>query len=113
MLGRHRADRLEQAEGADEIGLDIAFGVVDGMAHARLRGQMDHRVGAKIDHQIMQHARCLDPVVEGAKPGILRQHRLPSLFQRDIVVIGHGVDAQHLPAGGQKLAAEVKADEAR
>jgi hypothetical protein len=65
--GGKGAHRLEDAESADEVGLDVAFGMIDGVAHARLRGEVDERIGAVGFHQVVDDARRFDAFGYGAE----------------------------------------------
>ena len=78
-----------------------------------LRGEMDQRVGAVFLHQLMHHAGRFDPLGHGAEPGGLHEAGLPAFLERDVVIVGEAIDADHLPPVGQEPPAEVIADEAR
>ena len=82
---------LKHAEGSDQIGFDIAFGIVDGITHPRLRGEVDHRVRMEIGHEPIHDTRTLNPIMHNAEIGRLVQHRLAAFFEGDIIVIGHGI----------------------
>jgi hypothetical protein len=71
--GGKGAHRLEHAERADEVRLDIAFGMIDRVTHAGLRGQVDQRVGPVFLHQVMHDTGRLDPLGHGAEPLGLQQ----------------------------------------
>jgi hypothetical protein len=100
--GREGAHRLENAEGADEVGLDVAFGIVDGVAHACLGREVDDRVGAVFVHQVVDDAGRFDAFRHGAEAVGLQEARLAAFLEGDVIVVAEAVDADHLPPIGQQ-----------
>ena len=111
MGARRGADGFEKVEGAYQVGLDIRTRRVDGIAHARLRGEVDDHIGSLGGDELVQNAVLLDPPVDGAKGGRLEKHRLPPFLEANILIVGHRIEADHLIAMLQKVLGKVKADE--
>ena len=109
---RMRAGGLKQLERADQVRFQIGAGVLDRVAHARLRGQMHDDIGLVGREKTGQHARFLDPRAHGGKAGMGAQAGLARLFQGGVVIGVMGVQPDDLGALGQQQRAQVIADEA-
>lgn len=96
MLGRMGAGGLQQLETAQQVRLDIGAGVVDGIAHTRLPGQMDHGVGPIGGEQIHQQAGIFDLAAHCLIAGARGQPRLACGLQAGIVIIVVAIEADDL-----------------
>ncbi|MPL96396.1 hypothetical protein SDC9_42574 [bioreactor metagenome] len=112
MRRREGPRRLEDLEGADDVALEIGARVLDRVAHARLRGQMHHHVGAVLVEEAQHQAGGLDAVIDHREARVLAQHRLPAFLQRDVVIIRQVVEPDHPPALVEQTPAQVETDEA-
>ena len=112
MSRRVRPSRFEQLERAGEVRLEVGAGIVDRVAHPRLSREVDDHVGTLAGEEVAQQAGILQPGLHGSEPGMLRQHGVAPLFQRDVVIVGHCVEAGDARALVQKPFRKVVADEA-
>lgn len=110
MAARCGSNGLKQVECADQIRFDVGFWIIDGIAHTSLRCEVDDDIGLFGPDQLHQNAVCLEPFVHRAELGVLQQHRLPTFFQRNIVIIGHRIEPDHLKPVIQKSLRQVKPD---
>ena len=105
---------LEEVEEPDEVALDVAVGVLDAVADARLGGKVDHPVEA------MRREAGLDggTIGEvGADEGIgvaspLGELGEAGLLEPGVVVVVDVVEADHLVTPRKQCPRDVKADEA-
>ena len=107
------AGNLQQVEVAREIGGEVGVGVGDGVAHARLRAQMDDAVE-------------FQPVERGDEGGVVgeilpeegeavsalgREVGEAGFLQIDVVIVVHAIDADDGVAARQQAGGEAVADE--
>lgn len=110
---------LEEVVEADQVRVDIDIRVVDAVAHAGLRGEIDEDVKA-VGRKELVDERLVCDVAADEDPAGLRGLRgflnFPEtvLLQLERVVIGHAVDADDRCAlcVAQQPCAEIRADEA-
>jgi len=108
-----RAAGLEHAEESIQIGAHIGARSLEGIAHARLRGQMHHIVRPAMGEQ------GFEPVVIGnvagskSKPLVGDELGKAGALEVHVVVAVQIVDAVDGGAGGEQSLSKMKADEAR
>ena len=93
--------RLQDVVEAHDVALDIDIGVVDAVAHARLRGQVDHNVGLILPehpaHQLaVGNAPAHEPVTDALRHGLLYLPQ-PVLLQAGVVVVVHIINTHNRP----------------
>ncbi len=111
MFGLHRPGAFEDGQEADDVGIDVARGVFEAVAHAGLGPEMDNATGRVIGEQ-GGHAGTVgevDRVVNVARLGL--QPLQPGVLQGRVVIAVEVVDADHGLAARQQAAGGVKADE--
>ena len=106
-----RPRHLHHVEGADQVGVDIDPGVVDGVAHPGLGGEMDDDLGARRGAGRREAAHVLEPADRRGEAGEAGKLGVARLFQRDVVIVGKSVIARDRPALLEQEPAEVIADE--
>lgn len=104
------AAALQHMAKAQQVGIRVVVGLVDGVAHPCLGGQVQHALGL---HLIKQrgHAGAIGQIqLDKAEVGVALQLRQPCLFERNIVVAVEVVDADHGQAPLQQAQGAVHAD---
>ena len=112
MFDAAMAARFEHVEEADDIALDVGVRVLQRVAHAGLRGEIDHAVGLEAVEGGFQRRAVFQRAFDEREPGLGRQQREACVLQRRVVVIVEVVVAQHFVAACQQAVAEGGADEA-
>ena len=96
--------RLQDVVEAHDVALDIDIGVVDAVAHPRLRGQVDHNVGLilleEAAHQLAVGNAALDGHVVYARRFGTRQLPQAVLLERRIVIVVEIINAHNRPSTG-------------
>ena len=103
---------FENLEMAGDIGVDAFEGVIEGMAHAGLRREMDHTPDVWTAERGLERAAFgeVDPV-EG-ESGMAFEPAEPGLLQAGAVIVADIVDPDHPLAAPEKAKRRVAADEA-
>ena len=97
-----------------EIGVDIGMRMVDRIAHASLRREMNHRWQSGVWRTgVPLTPRSARSICSNAKPGSSPQDVQARPLQRRIVITVEVVEADHSAAFGQQPAGDVEADETR
>ena len=78
---RMRAQRLQQVEGADDIGVEIRARILGGVAHAGLRGEMDHDVGFSLGHSARE-PHGIQPLAYGPRARCRSRLQFADSFRR-------------------------------
>lgn len=107
------AARFEDIEKAHDVRLDVRTGMVDAVAHARLRGEVHHDVGTEVRKDSL-HARLVRQIA--FHKGEFRfsfQNGETALFQGHVVVVVQIIQADHGRAEGKQAARQMKSDESR
>ena len=103
--------QLQQVEGADHVGGDIDLRMFQRVAHARLRGQVDHHLRPRGLHH-RTHRRHVRHVLDVRGEARASQQRMPRLLQRHVVIRHQAVHAMDLVPVIEQSPAGVVADEA-
>ena len=107
---------LEHVEEADEVALEVGARVLDGVAHARLCGEVHHDVEAVLREQALDEggiAQISSNESEAAVPVRLCEHRQAGLLDARVVVAVHVVQADnHVVGLLEKPLYQERADEA-
>src|SRR6185295_16290999 len=112
VLRRLRAAALEDIGEADQVGLHVRARVLERIAHARLRREVQHRVRLLALEYFLQGGGIGDIHARKAKALPALQAREARLLQLDRVVGREVVDADHLVAALEQALRAVHADEA-
>lgn len=92
------AARFENIEKANKVTVDISFGILDRVTHARLSGQVNHYVEIVLCKQPLNKRRITQITAHEGKAVIdicLGQHAKARLFDARIVVAVHIVQADN------------------
>ena len=84
---------LHDVEGADHVRVEIGARILQAVAHARLRGEVDDGVGGKGVDRGVQSFAVLQHRLDRREARFLGQDGMASLFDADIVIVGHAVIA--------------------
>ena len=103
--------RLDHVEKPDEIGADVVGGCLQGMAHARLGGEMGDMLRAQPREQAVHSVPVSDIPVHHFEGGMLHELCNTGLLEGDIIIGVEIVEAHHAAPAFQQAAGEVKADE--
>lgn len=112
MLDLPVARDFEQVEMADEIGLHIGMRVLDGIAHAGLRAEMDDAVELGT-FQRRAEARIIGEILAVEREAVaahLAQIGKARFLQPHVVIVVEIVDADDLIAARQELAGKTVTD---
>ena len=113
--GRMRAGELEHVAVADEVRLHIGLRVLDAVANARLRAEMDDAFELDAVRKALERFGIgeIDPLEAEAVAELARQIVEPRLLERRIVIIVEIVDSDDVVAALEQCARGRSADEAR
>ena len=112
MLHAAVAAAFEHVHEADDVAVDVGVRVLQRIAHAGLRGEVDHAVEAT-GLEELRHARTVGHVeLDEAEALVRRQPRQPGLLEADVVVVVEVVEADDLIAARQQAQRGGHADEA-
>ena len=104
---------FENLDMAGQIGVDVVEGVVDGVAHAGLRREMDHAPDIR---SVVERGRERTAVGEinpvKGEPVTTLEAVEPGLFQAGAVISADIVDADHAFAAVKQTKRRIAADEA-
>ncbi len=104
---------FEDFELGDEIGADIGARMIDRIAHAGLRREMDDAVDLGMRPREAEQRLGIGEIEAlEAEAALARQGREPRLFQRDRIIVVDVIDADDVFAALQKRRADMHADEA-
>lgn len=115
MLHRIMTAGFEDVVEADEVRFDIGVRVGDGVAHARLRCEVDHDLRlVLLEDFVNEHLVCK---VSFDKSVILKllEHRKASFLDANIIIIVHVVQTNNLNSirlSGQNTFSKIGTDEA-
>ncbi len=101
---------FEDIQKADDVGIDVLVGMVEGVAHAGLGGQMDDIVRPQLGKQFFHAAPVGQVEPPERKSGKLPQLVEPGLLQRRVVIVVEVVEAGDGHAGRQQTPAQMIAD---
>src|SRR3954470_23975376 len=104
--------RFEDVDEADEIALHVRVRILDRVAHAGLRGEIDDAFRAEIAECMLQRSAILQRCAHQTEYALRRQPGKARLLERRIVVRVDVVIAEHFIAARQQPFAESCADEA-
>ena len=111
MLDLPMPAQFQHVEEGDQVGLGVGVRVVDRVAHAGLRGQVQHALWLPVAQGGL-HARQVGQVLlDEAEVGVAGQLREPVALELDVVVGRQIVDADHLVAAFEQAQCGVHADE--
>ena len=113
MRGAAVAATFENVEKAREIGIEVGMGILQRVAHARLRGQVHHRTEAAVAEDGL--GTLAVGKIELVKSEVLElpQHRKPRFLERGVIIIIDTVNADDRTAAFKKPPRQRKADKAR
>src|SRR5258707_9356504 len=84
---------FEDVTEADEVRIDVGLGILERVAHARLRREMDHRIEL-LAREERAHRRAIgDVAAYELELSLAREAREPRLLQANVVVIVQVVEA--------------------
>ena len=83
---------LEHVEEADEVGIDVGVRVLERVAHAGLRREMDHPL-RPVSANSSRRPRVGEVDLREAEAGAAPSRGEPRLLQREVVVVVEVVDA--------------------
>jgi hypothetical protein len=106
------AAAFEQVGEADDVGLHVGVRILQRVAHAGLRGEVDDGIEVALLEQVLHHHAVGDVVLEEAEVGVGFQLFQPREFERRVVVVVEVVDADDLVAAGEQDLRDVHADKA-
>ena len=104
---------LENIDEAFEICVDIGVRMIDRMAHAGLRREMDHHRKSMFGKQQGHRPAIREIELHKTEPRILTQDIQSRLLQGGVVVIIKVVQTDNMTALGQQLAGDVKTNKTR
>ena len=105
--------RLQQVEGADDIGVKIRVRILGGVAHAGLPGEMDHDVGFSRGHSAGEPHGILEHQLPEGEISGCREQPVAGALEGGIVIASDTVDAEHRVPIGEQALRQMEADEAR
>ena len=107
---------LQDVEEPNEVTVDVGLGILDGVAHAGLRSEVDHDIEAILGKQVLDERRVAQVTAHEGEAVILvgiRQHAQANLLDAGVVVAVYVVQADDDVVGSlQKLLHQERADEA-
>ena len=86
MLDAVVAAAFEHVQEAGDVGVDIGVGVVEGIADARLRREVDDPLEALLGESGLDRRPVSKIGLDEAEAFSTRQAGKPRLFQRDVVI---------------------------
>ncbi len=104
------AAAFEQVGEADDVRLHVGVRILQRVAHAGLRGEVDDGVEVAFLEQVFHHHAVGDVVLEEAEVGVGLELLQPRELQRRVVVVVEVVDADHFVAALQQDLRDVHAD---
>ncbi len=113
MLDAAVTARFEDVDEADEIGFDIRVRILDRVAHAGLRGEIDDALRLEFRERFFDGGAIFERRFHEPKARMRREPRETRFFQLHVVIGVEVVEAEHLIAARQQPFAQVRADEAR
>ncbi len=99
--------RFEDVDEADEIALDVRVRILDRIAHAGLRGEIDHALGLEVGERALHRGAIFERGAHEAETRLRRQAREPRFLELRIVVRVEVVVAEHFVAARQQAFAQV------
>ena len=106
------AAALQHVQETDHVALHVHMRILGGVAHARLRGKVDHALRL-MGGKYLLHRRAVRQIRgDMGVPRHIHQPRQSRLLQGDIVVVIEIVEADDLVAARQQALGDVGADEA-
>ena len=110
MLDAVVAAAFEQVGEADDVGLHVGVRILQRVAHAGLRGEVDDGVEVALLEQVLHHHAVGDVVLEEAEVGVGLELFQPRQLQGRVVVVVEVVDADDFVAALQQDLCDVHAD---
>ena len=116
MPDRVVAAGLEHVEEADEVALEVGARVLDGVAHARLGGEIHHDVEAVLGEQALDEGGVAQVAAHEGKAAVcvgLSKHAQAGVLDAGVVVAVEVVETDdHIVGLLEQLLDEERADEA-
>ena len=113
MLHRVMTARFEDIEKSYNVRLDVRTGIVDTVAHARLRGKVHHDVRPEILKKL-RYRRFIGEVAADEGEGLLLLKNSKTCFlERHVVVVVQIVDAADSSPQREESLRQMKSDESR
>ena len=116
MLDRVVAAGLKDVEEADQVALEVGARVLDGVAHARLGGEVHHDVEAVLGEQALDEGGVAEVAAHERKAAVgigLGQHAQARVLDAGVVVAVEVVEADdHIVSLLEQFLDEERADEA-
>ena len=103
---------LQDVQRADQVAVGICMGVLDGIAHARLRGQVHHALEARLCKQRVDAGSVGQVQPAEREVVVVPQDLEPRFLQRRVVVVVQVIEPDDLVATVEQAAGRVEADEA-
>jgi hypothetical protein len=103
---------LQDVHEADDVALDVGVWILQRVAHAGLRGEVDHPLRPEVGEGRVERGAVLQRRAQEREPGQWCQPRQPRFLQPRVVVVVEVVVAEHLVAARQQALAEFRTDEA-
>ncbi len=110
MLHFMAAGNFHDVKSAHHIGIDISARVFKAVAHTGLCGQMHNHIRRECIGDLIQPGMIFQHHFMRHKSGVLQQHLMALLFQRDVVIVGHPVHAADLKPVAQQQLCQMEAD---
>ena len=107
------AAALEHMQKSGDVALHVDVRIADGMAHARLRGQMYDRAELVAVEKLLHGLPIGDIELVESKAALSLENGESRRLELRIVVVVEIVDPDHLIAAREQRLRRVKADEAR
>ena len=97
---------LEHVHETDDVAVDVGVGVLQRVAHAGLRGQVDDALGRELAERGVQRRAILQRRPHEPEAGVRQQPVQPRLFQPGVVVAVEVVVSEHFVAALEQAFAQ-------
>src|SRR5215217_7978123 len=97
----------------DDIGVDVIMRMIEGVAHAGLRGEMDNSLRTFFGEQRRQRRSIGDILLDEAKPVAAVELFQAGKLQPNIIIVVEIVYARDLMPAVEQRPADVEADKSR
>ena len=101
---------FQDVDEALEIGIDIGMGMLQRVAHAGLRREMDHHGEATLSEQRLCRRTVGEVELHKAEVGLALEDIQARFLQLRIVIVVDDIEANDLPAGRQQPLRDVESD---
>ena len=103
---------FEDVQEPDEVALDVGAGIRNRIAHAGLRGEVDHAVERLAGKQLAHGGFVFEAALDEGEARFLAQQRQARFLERRVVVVVDVVEADDGVAAREQRAGHVESDEA-